>query len=162
MRLRGSVVAVLGLLFVGASVVIGQSPRSADEERIMAADAAWLKAYGTRDVAQAVAFCDDAASMMAPYAPIATGKDAIRKLIAAEFTVPDMKLSWHADKAGVARSGELGYTSGTYEVSFSEAPGKPGVDRGKYLTVWKKQADGAWKVLFDIYNSDLPPPLSGG
>jgi ketosteroid isomerase-like protein len=161
MRLRGRVVAALGFLFVGAGVVIGQSWRSAEEKGVMASDAAWLKAYGTRDVAQALAFCDDAASMMAPYAPIATGKDAIGKLIAAEFAVPDMKLSWHADKAGVARSGELGYTSGTYEVSFSEAPGKPGMDRGKYLTVWKKQADGAWKVLFDIYNSDLPPPSGG-
>jgi hypothetical protein len=33
------------------------------------------------------------------------------------------------------------------------------LDKGKYLTVWKKQADGSWKVLFDMFNSDLPPSL---
>jgi len=34
---------------------------------------------------------------------------------------------------------------------------QPVVDNGKYLTVWKKQADGSWKVLFDMFNTDMPP-----
>jgi ketosteroid isomerase-like protein len=29
-------------------------------------------------------------------------------------------------------------------------------DRGKYLEVWKKQADGTWKCVMDMWNSDLP------
>jgi len=29
-------------------------------------------------------------------------------------------------------------------------------DTGKYLEIWKKQADGGWKVVRDIFNSDLP------
>ena len=57
----------------------------------------------------------------------------------------------------VASSGELGYTSGTYDFSIKDASGKTISDKGKYLTVWKKEADGAWKVLFDTYNSDLLP-----
>jgi ketosteroid isomerase-like protein len=35
--------------------------------------------------------------------------------------------------------------------------GKPFADKGKYLTVWKKQAAGSWKAIEDILNSDLPP-----
>jgi ketosteroid isomerase-like protein len=31
-------------------------------------------------------------------------------------------------------------------------------DRGKYLEIWKRQADGSWKVALDIFNSDLPLP----
>ncbi|MGA7930824.1 MAG: DUF4440 domain-containing protein [Candidatus Sulfotelmatobacter sp.] len=65
-------------------------------------------------------------------------------------------ITWRPNKADVARSGELGYTSGTYEMSFKDASGKAVADKGKYLMVWKKQADGAWKVLFDMSNSDLP------
>lgn len=33
--------------------------------------------------------------------------------------------------------------------------GKPETDRGKFLEVWKRQADGHWKTVADVYNSDL-------
>jgi ketosteroid isomerase-like protein len=56
----------------------------------------------------------------------------------------------------VAKSGELGYTSGTYQMTFNDPSGKPISDTGKYVTVWKKQSDGGWKVLLDSFNSDLP------
>ena len=95
--------------------------------------------------------------MLVPNAPIVTGKDAIAKFIASAFALQDYKITWHPNKAEVARSGELGYTSGTYEMSFKDASGKTSSDKGKYVMVWKKQADGAWKVLLDISNSDLSP-----
>jgi ketosteroid isomerase-like protein len=56
----------------------------------------------------------------------------------------------------VAQSGDIGYTSGTYEFTMNDASGKPVNERGKYLEVWKKQADGKWKCVMDIWNSDLP------
>ena len=157
MKLWGQTIAASALLFAGVGVLIAQIAHHRTAE-ILAADAAWLKAYETRDVSKAVAFMDERGSMLSPYTPIATGRDAVSKLMATEFAVRDMKLKWHADAAGLARSGELGYTSGSYDVSFTEAPGKAGSDKGKYLTLWRKQTDGSWKVLFDIYNSDLPPP----
>jgi len=58
----------------------------------------------------------------------------------------------------VAQSGELAYLSGTYELTLNDASGKPVKDRGKYVEVWKKQADGTWKATVDIWNSDLPAP----
>ncbi len=140
-----------------ASGGINMRASSKAVDAVLAADAAWLKAYDTKDVDKSVAFFDEQGSMLATNAPIATGKKAIAKLIAAGFALQDYKLVWHPDKAGVARSGELGYTSGTYELSFKDASGKTISDKGKYLMVWKKQADGGWKVLFDMSNSDLPP-----
>ena len=104
-----------------------------------------------------MAFFDNEGSMLAPNSPIATGRDALTKLIGSAFAIPDYKLSWHANKVGVARSGELGYTSGTYDLSYKDASGKTISDKGKCLTVWKKEADGSWKVLSDMFNSDLPP-----
>lgn len=131
------------------------SAKAADAVR--AADAAWLKAYTAKDLDKAVAFCDEQGSMLMPSAPIATGKDAIAKLIASHFAIHYSKLTWHPNSVGVARSGELGYTSGTYELSFKDASGKTIADKGKYLIVWKKYPDSTWKVLFDMSNSDLPP-----
>lgn len=50
-------------------------------------------------------------------------------------------LAWWPLHAGIARSGDLGFTTGPF--SFD---GKPG---GYYFTVWKRQADGSWKWIYD-------------
>ena len=71
-------------------------------------------------------------------------------------------MAWHATKADVARSGDLAYMIGTYELSLNDASGKPVHDRGKYAEVWKKQTDGQWKVVADMFNSDLPMPVPHG
>lgn len=154
--MRSSQWIVTGLvLLIAGSAALGQASGNA-QDAVLAADAAWLKVYAAKDLEKSVAFCDDEGSMLAPNSPIATGKDALTKLIGSAFAIPDYKLAWHPNKVGVARSGELGYTSGTYDLSFTDAAGKTISDKGKYLTVWKKEADGSWKVLFDMFNSDLP------
>ena len=65
-------------LVVSGCVALGQTKGKA-EDAILAADAAWLKVYQAKDLAKAVAFCDEQGSMLAPDTPIATGKDAIAK-----------------------------------------------------------------------------------
>ena len=41
-------------------------------------------------------------------------------------------------------------------------PGAPAMapEKGKYLAVWKKQADGSWKKLREVWNTDAPPPAA--
>ena len=58
--------------------------------------------------------------------------------------------------ASASKGGDLGYTSGTYQFSITGSDGKPIPDKGKYVVVWKKDASGKWKVVADIFNSDLP------
>ena len=107
-------------------------------DAIRAADAAWLKAFVKKDLDASVAFLVRHGSMLVPNARIVTGKRAITKLISAGFTLKNYKLTWRADKAGVARSGELGYTSGNYKLSFKGASGKTIFEKGKYLMVCGK------------------------
>jgi ketosteroid isomerase-like protein len=126
-------------------------------EALRAADAAWLKAYQEKDGVKAAGFYAAQGAMLAPNRPLLSGKDALAKFIAKSFEMRDYHITWHPSKVEVAHSGELGYTSGSYEIGFRELSGKLFLDKGKYLMVWKKQADGAWKVLFDMSNSDLPP-----
>jgi ketosteroid isomerase-like protein len=52
-----------------------------------------------------------------------------------------VKLAWWPLWAGIAKSGDLGFTTGPYSVG--------GTPRAWYFTVWAKQADGGWKWLFD-------------
>ena len=99
----------------------------------------------------------DASSALAPNAPAASGPAAVRSLFTVFFAIPDVKIGWTPDRIDIAQSGELGYSSGRYSMDFTGPGGKPVHDKGKYLTVWKKQADGSWKVLLDAFNSDLAP-----
>ncbi|HXY11195.1 MAG TPA: DUF4440 domain-containing protein [Terriglobales bacterium] len=152
-QIRLVVVLIFSAMSMSGS--FGQASGKASDE-LLAADAAWMKVYSAKDLEKSVAFFDNEGSMLPSNAPIATGKDALTKLIGSAFATPDYTLSWHASKVGVARSGDLGYTSGTYDFSMKDASGKTFSDKGKYLTVWKKEANGTWKVLVDTYNSDLP------
>ncbi len=64
-----------------------------------------------------------------------------RLAVSAQSDKPGPKLEWWPVWAGIAASGDFGFTTGPYAVN--------GVRRGHYLTVWKKQADGSWKWLYD-------------
>ena len=99
-------------------------------DAILTAEAAWMRAYAAKDLEKSLACRDEQGSMLAPNSPIATGKDALAKLIASAFTIPDFKLSWHPNNVGVARSGEQANTSGSYDLSFKDASGKTLSDKG--------------------------------
>jgi ketosteroid isomerase-like protein len=137
-----------------AGAAQGQEHPTAAEAAVGAADAAWEKAYSAKSLDKAVAFIDDKASLLWPNMPAVTGKVAVRDAVAKDFAAGN--LSWHSTEVGAAHSADLAYTIGTYRAEFKGASGKLSVDKGKYLTIWKKQADGSWKVLFDTFNSDLP------
>ena len=130
------------------------------EQALRDADAAWSKAAGSKDLDKTVSYYSDDATVLPPNAAAATTKEGIRKIWQDMFASPSFVISWKATKVEVAKSGDLGFVSGTYEATMNDASGKPVNDRGKYLEVWKKQADGKWKCGTDTWNSDLPasPP----
>jgi ketosteroid isomerase-like protein len=148
MRFRQPIIMGWAFVIVSASVALGQT-RGKAEDALLAADLAWEKAYAAKDLTKAVAFCDEHGSMLVPNAPLATGKEALAKVIASDFAHGNT--TWHPNKVGVARSGELGYTSGTTDLTFKDPSGKTVTSKGNYLTVWKK-VDGSWKVLSDSFD----------
>lgn len=58
-------------------------------------------------------------------------------------------LAWTPDFIDVAASGDLGYTYGHYTFSYIDSIGKVIDDKGIFHTVWRKQADGKWKFVWD-------------
>ena len=127
----------------------------ADEKAVRDADEVWSNAAAAKDVDKTVAFYSDDAVVMPPNMDRVTTKEAIRKIWKDLLT--DAKLSWKATKVEVAKSGDIAFISGTYEVTMNEVvSGKPVNDHGKYLEVWEKQTDGSWKCGADIWNSDIP------
>lgn len=151
----------LALLALGCSQQppVPADTRAADEAAIREVEAACLIPAAAKDVEALVAcsYADDA-SVLFSNTPIATGKEAITAVWAQLFQEPGFSLSWQPVKVEVARSGDLAFSQGTYEITMNDPRGNPVTDRGKYVVVWKKQANGSWKAVADIGNSDLPPP----
>jgi ketosteroid isomerase-like protein len=122
-------------------------------------EAAWVKDAATKDIAKFVAHYTDDASVLLPFTPIFTGKDAITGALKPMMADPNFSVTFLASKVDVAKSGELGYTQGVYTLITSDPKTKaPMTEKGKYLTVYRKQADGSWKAVEDTFMSDAPPP----
>src|SRR5438309_706816 len=126
------------------------------EQALRGADDAWSKAAASKDLEKTIAYYSNDASVLPPNAPIATTKEAIKKVWADLLASPGLVISWKATKVEVAKSGDLGFVSGTYEITVDDASGNPTTDKGKYVEVWEKQADGNWKCGTDTWNSDMP------
>lgn len=126
------------------------------EQALRDADDAWSKAAASKDLDKTASYYSDDATVLPPNAAAATTKEAIRKIWQDMLATPGFVISWKATKVEVAKSGDLGFVSGTYEATMTDASGKPVNDRGKYLEVWEKKADGKWKCGTDTWNSDLP------
>ena len=126
-----------------------------EKAAVMAADTAW--ATTTKDTNKFAAALAPDAIMQMNGMPVVKGEKAVRDTFAAMSSAPGFNLNWQAATADV--SGDLGYTTGTYEMTMTNAAGQPATDKGKYITVWKK-LNGAWKVVADTATSDAPSPLS--
>ncbi|MEO8593730.1 MAG: DUF4440 domain-containing protein [Candidatus Solibacter sp.] len=132
--------------------------RAADIAALKNLDEEWSNTAAKHDVDGTVAFYADDAVVLPPNAPLAGGRKAIRDSWAAMLGA-GMAISWKVSKADA--SGDLGYVHGTYNLAIQDPKGgAPVHDIGKFLEVWKRQADGKWKCIVDMFNSDLPaePP----
>ncbi len=147
----------LGLLLLTSACSQPTPPdtRGTDEATLRDVDARWSKTAQSRDLDQTVSYYADDATVLAPNAPMASDKPAIRALWTS-LLVPGTSIAWQATKVEVARSSDLGYVMGTYQLNVKDQ-----TDHGKFVEVWKKQADGNWKVVADIFNSDMPMPVPG-
>lgn len=142
-------IALLSFTFVCPAPAAGS--KTADEQAVRDADAEWSKVAGAKDLDKTVSFYADDAVCLPPNQPAVTSKDGIRNLWKGFFD-DLMDISWKTTRVEMAKSGDIGYLLGTYAMTM-----KGGTkDMGKYCEVWKKQADGKWKVVVDTFSSDLP------
>lgn len=94
---------------------------------------------------------EDGASIGTGASEITCGRDAVAKSL--EPLGPGA-LTWEPRVADAAPSGDLAFTSGDATIH-----GEQGLAYSKYLTVWKRSANGAWRFVADGGNS-APPPAS--
>jgi ketosteroid isomerase-like protein len=91
-------------------------------------------------------FAEDGVSMGNGQPPV-HGREAIAKQTT--WLAKDYQLLWTPTDAVMSPKGDMGYTWGHYEGHSHDADGNPKVTTGRYLTIWRKEPDGSWKVMLD-------------
>lgn len=130
--------------------------RAADEAAIHAAVKEWSASSQAKDADKFASFYAEDAVIMLEDAPDISGKAAIREGLGGMMGDPNFSLTFEPDKVVVARSGDLAYETGSYALTLSDPKKKALTEKGHYVVVWEKQADGAWKVVRDVPVSDPP------
>jgi len=101
-------------------------------------------------------FAPDAVTLSNGKAPV-TGHDAIAD--GTTWLPQDYQLTWTPEGARMGPSGDMGFTWGHYEGRAKDRDGSTHTTTGRYMTIWKKQPDGQWKVILDASNDG--PPATG-
>ncbi len=153
-RLFALVVAFLAAGSVAGCVATGDP--ALVEQEIRDLDKKWVGAVARGDAAMIADFYAPDGVFLTPNAPPAEGPKAIGEAWKGLISLPNLSLNYRATRIDVAASGDLATAVGTYDLAFSGENGRVR-DEGKYVVVWKK-INGEWKVIADIYNSNLKAP----
>lgn len=115
-----------------------------------------LAAFASKDPAKLISqYASDA--LLALPGRTVKGTEAITKAYTEDFADPSFSLTFVNTRTDVASSGDLAYTSGTYNISYTDPATKKVVNgAGTYVTVFRKQTDGSWKAVADIATPGAP------
>ena len=137
-------------LFIAALFATGQGcaaalDRGALEEQLLEADRAFSDASVSDGPAAAFAdFLATDAVGLPNEGPILRGRDVVANFLAADST---LRITWKPESALLSEKGDLGFTWGRLIATF---PGPSGGDiaaTGKYMTVWRRESSGRWRVV---------------
>lgn len=119
------------------------------KQEIGQAEKDFEKMAAEKGIAEAFWFYADSAAVIRKRdESLVHGKDSIRQLFSGDY-FKTATVKWSPDHIDAAESGELGYTYGHYVWQSKDSTGKITESKGVFHTVWKKQADGSWKFVWD-------------
>lgn len=156
---------VIGLVLLSAcerpTNMFGE-PVDVDAARVelMETDMAWSQAASVMEDLDLVAsYWSDEAMVMGAGSPTVSGKEAILAMVEASAEIPGFRIEWEPEGVDVGPSGRMGYTWGRNAISVADPDGGPPiVTEGRYLTVWRKNLDGEWKCVMDVW-TDAPDEI---
>lgn len=158
---RPTVRALLALtaLAAGCAAPPPAAPTKANaaaiEQEIKAVVEQWNGFIAARNDSAIAALYADNAVLMPPNQPRLATNDGIRGYFAGMWVInPTMKLT--TDRVVASDAGDVAVEEGSFALQYAGADGKPIDDTGKYIVIWKR-TDAGWKVVRDIFNTDLPP-----
>jgi uncharacterized protein (TIGR02246 family) len=159
MKRHLSVLLAMGfLILAGCSQPPAADTREADQKALRDGDvAAFVKDWSGKDTERIAAHYADDGNIIIPNAPMMTGKDAIGKGLKDALADPNWSLALQPVQVEVSKGGDLGYVRGTYVLVATDLASKKAVtEKGRFVTIFRKMADGSWKAIQDINNAEAP------
>lgn len=121
------------------------------EDSLLAADRAFDRVTAARGLDGWMScFADDAQANT--HGGVLKGKAALRDYYSRMFARKEFTIRWKPLFAEASKDGTMGYTFGEAETSFRDEKGEVQKRPGRYITVWRRQPGGGWKVATDIGN----------
>ena len=151
MRIVPLTLVVLGLATTAARAQAPAPLPAQDVAAIRAASAASAAAAG-KDLPAWFAILADDVVLMPANAPAIVGRPAVEAHLRGFPPFKDLKV----EPLEIEGRGDLAYVRGRYSIVVTPPGGSEQRDAGKYIEIWRKQADGTWKMTRDISTSDLP------
>lgn len=140
------------LIFLASSCTLIQNNEEKAAEVLIERDiqfSDYSQEYGIKKAF--IEFADSAAVLLKPNRMPIKGSLSIRGY----YKMLDdsrLNLSWVPLEARIAKSRDLGYTYGIWELKSSDT-----IENGTYVTIWRKDNNGTWKYVLDSGNEGLKP-----
>ena len=131
--------------------------REAEARELMQLSRDWSSMVGAGDLEASIELWADDAVMLPPDMPVLSGKAAIREYVLGAASIPGFKISWEPESAHVSKSGDMAYLIERNVIEVDGENGEKIETHGKVVTVWRKDSDGQWKNVVDMWNSAPPP-----
>lgn len=114
-------------------------------------ETAMNQALAAKDANAAAAFYAPDAQLFDPGSAPATTPEAVHNEFATLFGPLQGSLEFHTGSVVIPSSGDYAISDGTFTVSYTD-PGthQPVTQSGNYVTLWRHQDDGSWKIMRDI------------
>jgi ketosteroid isomerase-like protein len=142
--------ALLSLLAIGACA---RGPDlEAERELLREADALYVTTANAGDVSGLTALYATDATRYPPNGHPGTGLDAMRAFAEGIASTPGFHLSPELLEMDVAEGGDMGYTLNLLELTVTGADGSPATQYLRDFHVWRKEADGEWRIVVDIWH----------
>ena len=118
--------------------------------QLLAVDAAYDSATAADGLEGWVRYIADSGRQVDGHGDFVVGPAAVREHMRGLLSDSTNALRWSPDHAEASGDGTLGFTWGRWTLARRDSSGTRQVGQGRYLTVWRRQPDGTWKVEADI------------
>ena len=149
--MKHKIIYLAAALVVSALVLTGMRGKNTadDEAAVLAAEKAFQDMVADKGIAIAFYyFADEDAVIKRQHDTLIKGRSNILKFYTAQ-NLKNATVTWKPDFVSVSKSGDMAYTYGKYLWERTTDAGAKTSSTGVFHTVWKKQADGSWKYVWD-------------
>jgi ketosteroid isomerase-like protein len=145
---------------LGGTVWANGTPEEADRSKIEEALRMYADAVATGDAERYLALHDPDAYKMPPSAPMYTIASATdHQQDDFDAMQAAYNVAMNLEPMEIEVDDDLAYAMGTYTIEMEpKADAPPALVDGKFLTVFRQQGDGSWKIFRDCFNNNAPAP----